>query len=419
MQRFKYGIIIAAIISFGVGIVICLWLAATKKMTNNESFFMGVFVSLLSILASWLISHIYAELSVQAAREDALKNLRMYALKAAEKVTNLSSELGKLAAYLQQELDDESYSSGKSDLQGKNERIYSAIHVLQTLKSVNDGSLSDWEGVIGDELANQREMQRVGQEELAELSDRVDLVSAEGRDAKDELLEQLRREIRTVAVNFGGSLSLPANLQKKRKENVSIPCLSCDTTITYQQRPLPTSYKLVTCSKCSSEFLSRFDATNSSFKLESREPLNESVICPYCGKPNEFAVDIMPATSQVSPCSGCGLRIRIVRDAALKVRPMKIANEAAKIKVPAEPLTEELVSTVENALPAQPWEPGLHRRVAADLKLTEAAVRAAISELIKRGKFLYQFDGKLYTELKPMGTETSNGAQIPTQSAHE
>ena len=95
-------------------------------------------------------------------------NLRTYALKAAEKVTNLSNELSRLSAYLQQELDYTDYRNTEEELQAKEERLESAIRLLSTLKSVNDTSLSDWQGVIGDELAEQREQIHEREQELRE-----------------------------------------------------------------------------------------------------------------------------------------------------------------------------------------------------------------------------------------------------------
>lgn len=106
------------------------------------------------------MSHIYAQtsqkLAVQEVKEFHQANLRTYALKAAEKVNNLSNELNLLSVYLQQELDSADYDSTDEELLAKEERLESAIHIINTLKSVNDTALSDWEGVIGDELDQQR-----------------------------------------------------------------------------------------------------------------------------------------------------------------------------------------------------------------------------------------------------------------------
>jgi DNA-directed RNA polymerase subunit RPC12/RpoP len=397
MKRFKYTTIAVATLIFCAGIVLCLRMASTKQLTNSESLLVGVFVSLLSILASWLISHVYAELSVQAAREDALANLRTYALKAAEKVTNLSNELGKLAGYLQAELDDNTYACPESDLQGKNERIQSAIHVLHTLKSVNDGSLSDWGGVIGDELKTQRELEEEREEELAELAGRVDHLSAaiDGKDAREDI-ERLRREFRSIAINIGGRALLPAPRPRPRKEEVSIRCPACEGTVTYKQRAKTRSFKVVECATCKGTFVSRYDDAKASFVLEPRHQVDEKINCPYCGVTNTVPLDNMPGTAVTAACKSCGLRIRVTRDAAHGARGLKIANELAKI--PAQPLTDELLRRVEDALPAQPWPTAIHRKIATELSLSDSTVTSAIAALIERGKFLHQFGGKLFKE---------------------
>jgi DNA-directed RNA polymerase subunit RPC12/RpoP len=411
MKIFKYGIIIAAIIIFGSGVGLCIWLAANKPMSNNETVFLGVFVSLLSILASWLVSHIYAELSVRAARDDARNNLRTYALKAAEKVTNLSNELSKLAGYLQDELDDTSYGNPEADLQGKNERIYSAIHLLQSLKSVNDGSLSDWEGVIGDELNNQRELEREREEELAEMSERVAELSAamDGYDATDQI-EQLRREIRNVALHLGSRGILP-NV-KKPKHSREARCPSCGAGMMYKQRPKANSFKTVNCGSCKSKFYSRYHPEKKEFILESRHNTHENVACPYCEKSNEFEVDNLPGISLIAPCAACGRRIRIARDPTLGIRAFILAKELGK--QPLQAPTEEVLAAVEARLPAQPWESGVHQRIAAELKLTEATARAAVSELVRRGKFFHQFEGKLFTAVQN-GSSAHNHSEITSR----
>ncbi len=104
--------------------------------------------------------------AIEEVQEVHRTNLRTYALKAAEKVTNLSNELSRLSTYLQQELDYTDYRNTEEKLQAKEERLESAIHLLSTLKSVNDTSLSDWQGVIGDELAVQREETKEREQEL-------------------------------------------------------------------------------------------------------------------------------------------------------------------------------------------------------------------------------------------------------------
>jgi predicted transcriptional regulator len=59
-------------------------------------------------------------------------------------------------------------------------------------------------------------------------------------------------------------------------------------------------------------------------------------------------------------------------------------------------LTEKDIENVKNALPLQPWPQDVHKEVAAELSMTNSAVRRAIDKLISRGVVKDQVDGKLF-----------------------
>lgn len=63
---------------------------------------------------------------------------------------------------------------------------------------------------------------------------------------------------------------------------------------------------------------------------------------------------------------------------------------------PAKPITDEFVASVKALLPAQPWKPGLHRRVASQLNCGTSEYFAAVERLIEEGAYLRQRDGVLY-----------------------
>src|SRR5271157_3136362 len=95
---------IALFICCMVGVVICLIVIVTATLSSRESLLLSLVLTIVSMLGSWLASRFYAETSFN-------ENLRTFALKAAEKVDNLSKELDRLAVYLQQELDDDDYKN--------------------------------------------------------------------------------------------------------------------------------------------------------------------------------------------------------------------------------------------------------------------------------------------------------------------
>ncbi|MFG1491416.1 hypothetical protein ABMA58_19350, partial [Oceanospirillum sp. HFRX-1_2] len=141
---------------------------------------MSTILTLLSILATWIVSFLYSEsihkTSIAEARESHQENLRTYALKASEKVTNLSDQLSQLSAFLEEEIGSNDFETIQELVNSREQRIVSAIQMLSMLKSVNDTSLSDWQGVIGEELEEQREEKQELQEYVLELTDRLERV---------------------------------------------------------------------------------------------------------------------------------------------------------------------------------------------------------------------------------------------------
>lgn len=59
-------------------------------------------------------------------------------------------------------------------------------------------------------------------------------------------------------------------------------------------------------------------------------------------------------------------------------------------------LTEELLKKIKNKLPPQPWKPGVHRKVSAELKLHPSLVHEAIEVLISREVVFPQRDGIVF-----------------------
>lgn len=83
--------------------------------------------------------------------------------------------------------------------------------------------------------------------------------------------------------------------------------------------------------------------------------------------------------------------------AAVAKESAAVAKELAPVRV-VEAVTydEELVERIRSALPAQPWPTGVHKTIANDLDLPQEIVSRYIDELIRRGEFVKQVDGKLF-----------------------
>ena len=75
----------------------------------------------------------------------------------------------------------------------------------------------------------------------------------------------------------------------------------------------------------------------------------------------------------------------------------KTNKRASRIKFE---LTEEFLSEVREALPPQPWKPGVHRVLARNLSAHPSFIHDAIEILIERGEFCEQKDGVVYKDGK-------------------
>ena len=232
-----YSLLFAAIVSG----VFCLWMINSGSPTPKESLLLAFILTISTTIASLLITQYYAEKSSR-------RELRTFAKKAAEKVTNLSKQMDVLSVSLQQELDDSDYESPKESLLARDMTIESTIRMLGTLKSVNDGSLSDWQGVIGQELSAQRQERekqegdlRVIVERLGALRDDRTKPNGQGREEEDDEsglkteVEEIKRDVRLLAAQVGG---VPVRRAKAKipREQVQHRCPKCGASIVYKQR---------------------------------------------------------------------------------------------------------------------------------------------------------------------------------------
>lgn len=216
-----------------VGIGVCFWRIVSGNTTDNEALLLSLILTIISILGSWIVSSFYSEYTFS-------KSLRTFALKASEKVNNLSNELYRLSVYLQQELETNDYKSIEESLLARDIRIESAIHIINTLKSVNDGSLSDWQGVIGDELNAQKEKRKEKEEDIRKLIEQFELISSSNTnidnfdDNTNELknkVESLNNDIRILASQLGG---IPIKRPKKvtpEHETIILSCPNCQALV--------------------------------------------------------------------------------------------------------------------------------------------------------------------------------------------
>lgn len=265
---------------------------------------------------------------------------------------------------------------------------------------MNDRSLSDWQGVIGEEISAQREVQEEREEMLHDLLDRFDSLQHAMLGTTDTQHEagegqlyseiaSIRSELRLLASQISGIPLAPVRLPKKKE--VKKPCPKCGHILEYRQKSKAKNVKNVDCTKCGARLASR--EADGDFILAVREPVLEAITCPSCGQNSSMLVDPVPGSVLDVDCPRCKVRLRISR-----------AHTGLRMRLPGPPkpiepgpvLAEEFLEKVAELMGPQPWPKGQSMLAAAKLEVNHRLVNRATQELIHRGAFKPQIDGKLY-----------------------
>jgi LSD1 subclass zinc finger protein len=407
-------IIIGILVS---GVVASIILLGTANLSARESGLLSLILFVFSVLATWIVTHIYSEISHVKAINDVKQvhqdNLRTYALKAAEKVNNLSRQLNLLSVYLQEELDAQDYTSPPEELLGKEKQIAGAIQIINMLKSVNDTALSDWKGVIGEELEEQEEVREEKEEEIRALMEKLHSVLAtemasqhyrpENTDALRSEIESIRKELRLLVTDVVGTTPRTSRKFQLTRAIVENECPVCRAPLTYKQRAKPKGFKIVKCSSCNSKLVSRFDHEKG-FTLEAARVVVEPSKCPKCQADVHVELGTLPGTIAFAQCPRCNERLRVAR-AADAIRTVIVPKPEA-----VGELSEDIIASVQDNLPPQPWPDGTSKQVGKKLGLPHSVVSGCIRELIRRGVFKVQIDGTLFVPEAPAGAERSSAA---------
>jgi len=421
---------ILAIFVYAAGIAACIYFIGGTTLTPRESALLSLILAILSVLASWTLAHIYNQSlhskAIKEVQEFHKTNLKTYARKAAEKVNNLSNELNRLSLFLEKELNTTDYKDITEALSAKEERIESSIHIINTLKSVNDTALSDWEGVIGDELDQQRQAkEEQREEELEEIMSKYEslmtsltAMQANLADRGDYALllrseiDSLRNELHFLHSRMIGTPIRPPSLLHVKKNTVEHQCPVCKNPLAYKQKPKQTAIKAIKCKSCDSNLISRY-RESSGFTLELRRPLLEEFPCPSCGKQCHVEIDPMPNSTTITNCPNCQSSIRVIRLAGgLRCRTIQIPSSKGNEKT-IKKLDEHILNLVKDGLPPQPWPHHIHKSLSQRLGLSNTVVNAAINELIRKGVFHPQINGKLYV---PMPSTDQNQPEIKKEA---
>lgn len=393
------GVIIFSIVF--VALVVWLGLNATTRFEISLS---TVLLTLLSIVATWVVAHVYAKYQRRNEIEELNniheKSLRTYALKAAEKVTNLSRELDRLSDYLSQYIEGEDEDDLEIVLRVRDERVLGAVHIVRMLRSVNDGALSDWEGVIGEELSQKRDEEEAKEEEreqqakeiidaVEQLFEKYNLIEQPDTIDRDRLAAEyamVRSEYKRVLENVSALYDHRQIWRRVPLKSSVLPCDTCGGEIKVRyNRKGKVRTGGVKCPTCDARFVSRPDESGEPI-LEHRKDVPETISCPSCEAINEVLLDNVPGGFVVQECEECDVTLRVTRS------PSGITVKAS-LQRKKETLDPSFVDKVKIALPPQPWPQGIHHVIGKQLGTTGSRVQKAIRELIKSGVFKHQIDG--------------------------
>lgn len=374
-----------------LGVVGCFVMIGRGDLTTDESVLYSAILTVLTVLGSSMVTRYHSEATFNA-------NLRVFALKAAEKVDNLSKELDRLSFFLQSTLEDTDYDSPVTQLQSRDTRIEGAIHIINTLKSVNDRSLSDWQGVLGAEINQQRQEREEREEDLRELLARVESLNIdnlvatqeEGTAAVRSEITAIRDEVKILAGQVGG-IPIKRPVPRRRRAQVVDKCPECDHEIRFTQKEKLGSHKIVKCTKCGMSLLSRF--TDTGFVLERRQAVVEKVGCAWCNTVATIELDNAPTGRRIDvSCAGCGGVFRVTRTPyGLRITPIDPLEDTKDL-----PVDDQLMDEVRRRMPPQPWPSGATKLLAEELRVSTNQVQKAVKELTRRGEFKVQIEGKLY-----------------------
>ena len=377
-------------LSMLIGIGICLYISATQNLSTNESLMLSLLLAIISIIASYIISNADSNNKIKDIKDEVQKtyneNLKTYANKAAEKVFNLSSELEKLKISLKNTLEDyeedEHLTSREMLVLFIREKLSSTVHILETLKSNNDTFLSDWKGIIGDQIQLQQNLEAqivLLSKELEELVQRKDIFEDELASSGD--IEAIQKQIDSIESKLAEKvIALPYNVvpisAKKRRIDLVFECPNCSTKIKTNIRTKKGSKKILECAKCHKYLLCEYNDENDISVFEAPEE-RFNVRCPVCNEQFAECIPSLPGTVRKITCPSCSYAFSVskAKDAVNIIQSNKLNG-----------ISEKTIELVLSKIPPEPWVQGMHKKVAEELGLSIAITSKIISKLIKEGK---------------------------------
>jgi len=194
------------------------------------------------------------------------------------------------------------------------ERLETATVMLDTLKSVNDTALSDWRGIIGNELKQQEEieadidyiynkLEELEELQSASISPRAELVLPD-LDLDNVKIEFDTADIDKIMSDYASKSPIPVRIPKKRKVDTSVRCPMCGSENQTRVRLRSGYKKVVRCNTCR-----RFFGINVDSELniapQTVESSEKSVQCVLCDTKVNVLYPLWSGYSFEVQCQNC------------------------------------------------------------------------------------------------------------------
>ena len=377
-------------IGLGAGILLALIIVATRPLNETESVLVAILLSAASMLGSWLVTHIYSQRNLEnaigQATEANKENIKNYAEKAAEKVLNLTNELSRLSDALSTAVEDsEDAENQKEAVMLLQERISAAVHNIGTLRSMNNTFLSDWRGVIGEEI----ERQHLLENQISELAEQLDVQKEERNSLRAQFvspedLENVEKLISKTEQRITESLkNLPFKVvstkSKQKKRDISINCPNCSSEINTRFRNRKGGKKLLHCDNCNS-YSQILGADDEEIQVTPVGTSEYEGACPLCTASVKAIVADWPGAMKNFRCANCDTELLISRaQDGFNIRPVRLYKYEVSQKV---------IDQVHELLPEErPWPTYIHKQIAQQLGYSNSLVTKVISRLITQGLY--------------------------------
>ncbi|MGF1760024.1 hypothetical protein L4D76_19220 [Photobacterium sagamiensis] len=392
--------------AFGLSLVAILITLSAVSLTEREVSLFSTALAMLSIAFSWLITDIYSESSKKTALQEAQdyhkENLKTYVINASEKVNNISNELNKLSLRLK-EISKDSQGSDVEDVKIINEKIVSTTNIIESLKSFNDTAISDWKGIIGEDVKTfQQKENELKQKQIESLLLRIENLEEIDNEQEDDQSAQSVLDARKDLDNLLSDSGIILN-EHKKIQHVTRKCPECNTTIGYDQHIRHSNIRSIRCpsTSCNRLLVSEYDQDKNKFTLANNhlELLNQQ--CEICDSTVKIELPKIAKASESVTCH-CGNVITAKRKDGI----VQIVN-SKNPSVPRVIIKDDLILKVQEKLPPQPWPRNIHKTVAYDLGISNRTVQRVIKHLIEKGVFYEQKGGELFAWRK-VETSTEN-----------